>query len=527
MPRYNTSLDSNTITGATVISSPKEGAFTQLAGTGGYTVTLPSPTAFPGRNFTFYNATSPAGLVTISTPSGSFSGTGSPSATTYNIHTGNVVSVTSDGSNYIVISEDGSPLTATTGAFTGNVEMTGGLSVSGSGTLSITPASTGSINNVNIGANTRGTGAFTSVSANAAVSLTANTASSSTTTGTLVVTGGIGVTGTVNATTLAGTLSTATQPNITSTGELTVPGLTSTLTGSASTGTINVSSADPFIRFTDTNGVADKSKWDIRNIGASGSESLEIRTINDANTVFSTKLSIKHGGQVVIGSSGSFATASVPLYVVGGASGWSVFERTNKRIYINPNYSDLNTVAQVTTQSTDNMSLSLSSRETVADLFIETGTGNVGINTTNFAAGYTFNVARPARFNGMMLGNGDGSNSADNRISINWSSGTNAEIIAQQNVPLRFGVAGTARVSLDSGGHWLPLTNDTQNLGSASQAWANIYTNDLHLNNETKINGNDVDGTTGNWTIQEGAENLYLINNKTGKRFAFVLKELE
>jgi len=47
------------------------------------------------------------------------------------------------------------------------------------------------------------------------------------------------------------------------------------------------------------------------------------------------------------------------------------------------------------------------------------------------------------------------------------------------------------------------------------------------LNNESKTGGNDVDGTTGNWTIQEGAENLYIINNKTGKRFAFVLKELE
>lgn len=71
MPRYNTSLDSNTITGTTVISSLKEGAFTQMAGTAGYTVTLPDPALFPGRNFTFYNATSPAGAVTISTPSGS------------------------------------------------------------------------------------------------------------------------------------------------------------------------------------------------------------------------------------------------------------------------------------------------------------------------------------------------------------------------------------------------------------------------------------------------------------------------
>jgi hypothetical protein len=230
MPRYNTSLDSNTIAGTTTIGSPDQGDFTTLTGASGYTVTLPAPFAFPGSNFTFYNATSPAGVVTISTPSGSFSGTGGPNASTYNISAGNVISVTSDGSNYIVISEDGSPLTATTGAFTGNVEMTGGLSVTGSGTLSLNPSSTGSINNTNIGASTRGTGAFTSLSANAAVTLTANTASSSTTTGTLVVTGGIGASGTVNATTVAattltGTVSTAAQPNITSTGNLTVPSL--------------------------------------------------------------------------------------------------------------------------------------------------------------------------------------------------------------------------------------------------------------------------------------------------------------
>jgi hypothetical protein len=240
MPRYNTSLDSNTITGTTTISSPKEGAFTQLTGISGYTVTLPSPSAFPGRNFTFYNATSPAGVVTISTPSGSFSGIGGPNASTYNISAGNVISVTSDGSNYIVISEDGSPLTATTGAFTGNVEMTGGLSVTGSGTLSLNPASTGAINNVNIGASTRGTGAFTSLSANAAVTLTANTASSSTTTGTLVVTGGIGASGTVNATTVAattltGTVSTAAQPNITSLGTLSSLAVSGALTAGSFT----------------------------------------------------------------------------------------------------------------------------------------------------------------------------------------------------------------------------------------------------------------------------------------------------
>lgn len=534
MARYNTSLATSTITGAATISTPFSGAFIALTGTGGYTVTLPSPALYPGSNQTFYNATSPSGTVTLSTPAGIFTGTGGTNSPTVLCYAGNVLSVTSDGTNYIVISEDGSALVATTGSFSGDVTMNGSSATVAltPTTVTIAPVNTSNINNMNIGASTRGSAAFTSLAANAAVSFTANTASTTTGTGSLVVTGGVGVSGqltatSVSATNLTGTIQTAAQPNITSTGILTVPGLTSTLSGSSSTGTINVSASDPFIRFTDTDGTANNSKWDLRAIGASGSEGFEIRTINDANTVFSTKLTIKSGGQVVIGGSTAFSTSTVPLYVVGGASGWSVFERSNKRIYINPNYSDLNTIAQVTPQASDNMHLSLSSRETVADLYIQASTGNVGINTTDFSAGYTFNVARRARFNGMMLGNGDGSTASDNRILFDWSSGSLAQIVAQQNVPLYLGVGGATKVFVDSAGHWMPVANDSQNLGSASLAWANIYTNDLHLNNETKVNGNDVDGTTGNWTIQEGAENLYIINNKTGKKFAFVLKELE
>ena len=38
--------------------------------------------------------------------------------------------------------------------------------------------------------------------------------------------------------------------------------------------------------------------------------------------------------------------------------------------------------------------------------------------------------------------------------------------------------------------------------------------------------GNDVDGTTGDYTIQEGADELYLINNKNGKKYKFNLTEV-
>jgi len=221
MARYNSSSATTTITGTATVSSPYSGAFTGLTGTAPYTVTLPSPVLFPGTTQTFYNAT--AGTVTLSTPSGLFAGLGASGAGTLAMLTNTVTAVTSDGTNYIVLSEDGSALVATTGSFTGNVDMSGGtatVTISPQ-SLTMSPAS-GVINNMSIGGTTRSTGAFTSLAANSTVSFTANTASSNTTTGSLVVTGGIGASGTVYAGgfngNLTGTIQTASQTNITAIG---------------------------------------------------------------------------------------------------------------------------------------------------------------------------------------------------------------------------------------------------------------------------------------------------------------------
>ena len=76
------------------------------------------------------------------------------------------------------------------------------------------------------------------------------------------------------------------------------------------------------------------------------------------------------------------------------------------------------------------------------------------------------------------------------------------------------------------GEHLLPSTDDTYDLGSATKQWSNIYTGDLHLSNESKSTGNSVDGTTGNWTIQEGNDDLFILNNKSGKKYKFKLEEI-
>ena len=75
--------------------------------------------------------------------------------------------------------------------------------------------------------------------------------------------------------------------------------------------------------------------------------------------------------------------------------------------------------------------------------------------------------------------------------------------------------------------HLLPTTDDTYDLGSATFQWRDIYTGDFHLNNTSREEGNEIDGTKGNWTIQEGREDLYLLNNETGKKYKFNLTEIE
>ena len=70
----------------------------------------------------------------------------------------------------------------------------------------------------------------------------------------------------------------------------------------------------------------------------------------------------------------------------------------------------------------------------------------------------------------------------------------------------------------------MPVANNTYNLGSSSNRWANLYTNDLNLSNEGSTNS--VDNTWGNYTIQEGESDLFLINNRSGKKYKFNLTEV-
>ena len=86
--------------------------------------------------------------------------------------------------------------------------------------------------------------------------------------------------------------------------------------------------------------------------------------------------------------------------------------------------------------------------------------------------------------------------------------------------------AAAKKMSLTSAGHLLPASDDAQDLGSGSLQWRDIYTGDLNLNN-TRHRKNEVDGTSGSWTIQEGSDDLFLLNRINGKKYKFNILEVK
>jgi len=113
--------------------------------------------------------------------------------------------------------------------------------------------------------------------------------------------------------------------------------------------------------------------------------------------------------------------------------------------------------------------------------------------------------------------------------TIRCVSDSNLNIAANSTVAFYIGGAtdGTSfgtGIGLFYSGGLRPAANNTFDLGTSSYRWRNIYTNDLHLSNEG--HSNEVDGTWGNWTIQEGESDLFLKNNRSGKKYKFNLTEV-
>ena len=158
-----------------------------------------------------------------------------------------------------------------------------------------------------------------------------------------------------------------------------------------------------------------------------------------------------------------------------------------------------------------------------------------GTNLKNIGSGYRQLYLGSTNAGGVAIvldGDSNGDGSGGDYASIEHDTTGNLHIRTDSpasNTSMAFSTNGSIKALFDgANGHFRPAANNTYDLGTNSYRWRNIYTQDLQLSNEAKKDegGNGVDGTWGDYTIQEGESDLYLINNRNGKKYKFNLTEV-
>ena len=160
-----------------------------------------------------------------------------------------------------------------------------------------------------------------------------------------------------------------------------------------------------------------------------------------------------------------------------------------------------------------------------ADNRVITGSGTA--NTLEGESALTFDGTTLANTGGSLRLQNSTTGTTNSDGLLLESSGNDVYFNQKENAPIYFRTNNTDRFNIAADGHVLPATTNQIDLGSTSKVWRNIYTSDFHMSNEGLDKGNDIDGTKGSWTFQEGENDLFLLNNKNGKKYKFSLMEIE
>jgi hypothetical protein len=145
--------------------------------------------------------------------------------------------------------------------------------------------------------------------------------------------------------------------------------------------------------------------------------------------------------------------------------------------------------------------------------------GSAGITNANLANSTISGVALGSNLNALTISTGLSGSSYNGSGAVTIAiDSTVCTLTGTQTLTNKTIAAATY-----SGDH-VPNANNTINLGSSANRWANVYSNDLDLSNEGSANS--VDGTWGSYLVQEGEEHLYIINRRSGKKFRFMLEEV-
>ena len=248
---------------------------------------------------------------------------------------------------------------------------------------------------------------------------------------------------------------------------------------------------------------------------------LEFLTTPDGSATPTERLRITSAGIVTVTSGGSLAIPAVPgtntngdmsvLFqsttgLIDGGSGL-VYNPAEDALKVNGN----TVSSQEFRGSGDDVKLTAANSSSTSFFFIDGGVPKIQMASD-----------KAIQFSGSIgeIGNVTGFQATNTAASANTDFGIRATTI-------RFATGNSERCRVTDSG-FMPDSNDARDLGSTSLRWANVFTADLQLSNESKkdTGGNDVDGTWGDYTIQEGENDLFLLNKRNGKKFKFMLQEV-
>jgi hypothetical protein len=258
---------------------------------------------------------------------------------------------------------------------------------------------------------------------------------------------------------------------------------------------------------------------------ASGSDNLLTIHANDT----SEKVRVNSSGDVIVGS-GVTLSPDGDVFATGvctatsfsgdgsnltGLSGVSVANQADNRLI---------TATGTTDALNGESSLTYSSTGDLTQTVTVDGKGIV-LSAGNLKPMITGDANRAAEGNTILGISGKWNGTEVARIAVEAGADTTNKDDATLNFSTTTsGGSLTKRMVIDSSGHALPGADNSYDLGSSSKRWRNVYTTDLKLSNEGKTN--DVDGTWGDWTLQEGENDIFMINNRSGKKFKIKMEEV-
>ena len=119
----------------------------------------------------------------------------------------------------------------------------------------------------------------------------------------------------------------------------------------------------------------------------------------------------------------------------------------------------------------------------------------------------------------------DTNNDSDYRLT---NANGNFLLYDISNAATRFTVTSGGLIKVH--GNVEPEADNTRALGSSSKRFSTLHsaalnTGDINMSN-LNDSPNEVDGSKGSWTLQEGADDLFIINRVSGKKYKFNLTEI-